>query len=106
MQAVRNVAMKSYQYSSAMQIRKCSVRSCILELLHYLTRCMRNSCMKQDTRCITLTIKNKGHATSMIFVLLTHLFKKIDTGMVVLEVVLSSRDCHFITVDMNGNVSV
>jgi len=31
--------------------------------------------MKQDTRCITLTIKNKGHATSMIFVLLTHLLK-------------------------------
>jgi len=75
MQPVWNVAMKSYQHSSAMQIRKCSLRSRILELLHYLTRCMRNNCMKQDTRCITLTIKNKGHATSMIFVLLTHLLK-------------------------------
>jgi hypothetical protein len=62
--------------------------------------------MKQDTRYITLTIKNKGHATSMIFVLPTHLLKTIYPGMVVMEVVLSSRDCHFVTVDMNGNVSV
>jgi hypothetical protein len=83
MQPVWNVAMKSYQCSSAMQIRKGSVLSRILELLNYLIRCIGNSCMKQDTRCITFTIKNKGHATSMIFVLLTHLLKTTDLGMVV-----------------------